>query len=368
MSDELNPLMDAGVLRYSSVWEDIELLYEGLEIGPEDDVLSITSAGDNVLGLLLKEPNSITAVDGNAAQNALLELKMAGIAGLGYDEFLDLLGIGNGYEPLNLYASVCDSLSPSARSFWDENPLLLEHGLIQQGKLEQYFGVFQREHLPRIHEESHITRLLNEEDLAQQELYFDTVWNTDEFAQAFKEYFNEENMGRSGRDPAQFKYVQEEAGSFFYNRFCNLCRSMPLKGNYYISRFLTSQYQDELAMPAYLLEDNFMKLRELLPKIRIVTADLQTVLEREPDNSFSKGNLSNLFEYLSEADTEKLLRTLHHTFRNGGILAYWNLLVPRRRPDSMSSLLEPMDDVSRPLWERDRSWFYRDFVLERVIK
>src|SRR5689334_10954610 len=112
MPTEANPLTDPSIIRYSSVWEDIELLYEGLSIDPTDDVLSITSAGDNVLNLLLKEPGSITAVDGNAAQNALLELKMAGIAGLDHAEFLALLGITDTHDRVNEYSNVAERLAP----------------------------------------------------------------------------------------------------------------------------------------------------------------------------------------------------------------------------------------------------------------
>ena len=39
--------MSLELIRYSKVWEDSRLLVEGLEVQPEDDVLSITSAGDN---------------------------------------------------------------------------------------------------------------------------------------------------------------------------------------------------------------------------------------------------------------------------------------------------------------------------------
>ena len=70
MQSEIKNKMTFDILRYSVVWEDIELLYRGLEVTPNDSILSITSAGDNVLNLLLKEPKSITAIDLNATQNA----------------------------------------------------------------------------------------------------------------------------------------------------------------------------------------------------------------------------------------------------------------------------------------------------------
>ena len=68
--------IDLSIIRYSQCWEDPACLYAGLDIGPEDDVLSITSAGCNTLALLLKGPRSVTALDFNPAQSHLLQLKV----------------------------------------------------------------------------------------------------------------------------------------------------------------------------------------------------------------------------------------------------------------------------------------------------
>ncbi|KPA15115.1 S-adenosylmethionine:diacylglycerol 3-amino-3-carboxypropyl transferase, partial [Candidatus Magnetomorum sp. HK-1] len=83
--------MGYSIIKYSVVWEDLDLLFNGLNITPDDNVLSISSAGDNVLGLLLKEPSSVTAIDMNVSQNFLLELKAAAIKELTYSEFLSIL-------------------------------------------------------------------------------------------------------------------------------------------------------------------------------------------------------------------------------------------------------------------------------------
>ena len=60
---------------------------------------------------------------------------------------------------------------------------------------------------------------------------------------------------------------------------------------------------------------------------------------------------------------EKLIRA--GTF--GARLAYWNLLVPRRRPDSLAKQLGPLDDLSCRLHLKDRTFFYSDFVVEEII-
>lgn len=52
----------------------------------------LCSAGDNTLNLLLAGPKKIVAVDLSPAQNAVLELKIAAIKNLTYDDYLLILG------------------------------------------------------------------------------------------------------------------------------------------------------------------------------------------------------------------------------------------------------------------------------------
>jgi len=94
---------------------------EALQITPQDRLLVITSAGCNVLDYALTGPQCIHAVDANPRQNALLELKLAGIRRLAFDDFYAIFG--DGYHPRfdQLYRDALRAeLSPFARLFWDE--------------------------------------------------------------------------------------------------------------------------------------------------------------------------------------------------------------------------------------------------------
>ena len=50
----------------------------------------------------------------------------------------------------------------------------------------------------------------------------------------------------------------------------------------------------------------------------------------------------------------------------GARLAYWNMLAPRRRPESMAARLRPLDDLAARLHLADRAFFYSAFVVEEV--
>lgn len=116
-------------LVYNTCWEDPRLDREALRLGADDTVVVITSAGCNVLDYALDGPAHIHAVDMNPRQNALLELKMAGIRGLAYDDFFALFGRGAHARWRELYTDALrPHLSPWSAAFWDQ------HGHVFSGR------------------------------------------------------------------------------------------------------------------------------------------------------------------------------------------------------------------------------------------
>ncbi|MBX7165213.1 MAG: BtaA family protein [Pirellulales bacterium] len=108
-------------LVYNTCWEDPRLDREALCLGPQDDVLVITSAGCNALDYVLAGARRVYAVDLNFRQNALLERKLAGIRRLDYAAFFELFGQGQSPRIRELYADVLRAeLSPRAQRWWDK--------------------------------------------------------------------------------------------------------------------------------------------------------------------------------------------------------------------------------------------------------
>src|SRR5690606_28177876 len=81
-------------LIFNTSWEDPAIDRRLLRLDNSSDIITITSAGDNILDYLLDSPNSITAVDLNPAQNCLANLKICTIANANYDVLFDLFGKG----------------------------------------------------------------------------------------------------------------------------------------------------------------------------------------------------------------------------------------------------------------------------------
>lgn len=107
-------------LVYNTCWEDPEVDRQALRLAAEDRLLVITSAGCNALDYALQGPSKIHAVDANPRQNALLELKIASIRHLGFNDFFALFGSGFHPDARRLYCQYLrGDLSPFARAYWD---------------------------------------------------------------------------------------------------------------------------------------------------------------------------------------------------------------------------------------------------------
>ena len=107
-------------LVYNTCWEDPRLDRVALELGPDDNVLVITSAGCNALDYALQSPNHVYAVDMNPRQNALLELKLAGIRNLDFDSFFHMFGEGRLPDAVDVYQRLLrDDLSAWSQKYWD---------------------------------------------------------------------------------------------------------------------------------------------------------------------------------------------------------------------------------------------------------
>lgn len=121
--DEANPLAKQfnNTYIYAFTWEDPREDDNILRFSSDDTVLAITSAGDNILhyALLPNPPKRIHAVDLNPAQNHLLELKLAALRALSYEQVFALFGDGKiaNFKDL-LIDKLAVHLSSQAFQFW----------------------------------------------------------------------------------------------------------------------------------------------------------------------------------------------------------------------------------------------------------
>lgn len=356
------------IVRYAQVWEDCDLLRRALAVGPEDDVLSIGSAGDNVLALLLDDPRSVTALDLNPAQAALIELKLAAYRALAWPELVCLLGARDGHDRLDLYERVRPLLTRRARRFWDHRPADVAVGVLHTGRLERYFETFRTRHLSSLVPAEVVRELVTLDDRPAQRALFSRWFDTAPFRAVFDVYFGRETLARDGRDPSQFRFVADvDVAAMLWERFRYASCELPARDNFYLEYFLTGGYRDLDLGPPHLRRAHFETLRARVDRVELVVAELGRHLAAVAPGHYSKANLSDLFEYLSPADSETLFGELAHALRPGGRIAYWNFLVPRAPTGPARARLRSHDATADALWRRDRAFFYRSFRLEEIL-
>jgi S-adenosylmethionine-diacylglycerol 3-amino-3-carboxypropyl transferase len=351
-------------LRYAQCWEDADILLEALDIQPGFRCLSIASAGDNTLAMLSKAPSEVVAIDLSPAQLASLELRVAAFRELRHDELLVLIGSVEGDNRLALYDRCRRQMSRAARAFWDERRGLIQDGVGSAGQLERYFGKFRTRVLPLIHSHHRVEQLLTHRSALERERFYSSDWNNLRWRVLFRLFFSRVVASRLGRDPEFFRFVEGNVAGRILERLRYALTKLDPASNPYIYWMFAGQHTGG-ALPFTLRPENFEAIRANLDRLQWRCCSLERFLESSP-GSFDAFNLSDIFEYVSPAYYEALLRLIIRAARLKARLAYWNLFVPRSRPESMAGSLKSLTDRSHELFARDKAFFYSTFVVEEV--
>lgn len=355
---------DFSRIRYAQCWEDADILLEGLDIQPGDHCLSIASAGDNALAMLTKEPAKVVAVDLNPAQLYCVELRVAAFRTLEHTELLELIGSRKSDRRDSLYNRCKPLLSEEAARFWDENFKLVRAGIGGGGKFENYFRLFRQRALALVHSQRRIDALLQERSSVERHEFYEKSWNSWRWRMLFRLFFSRFVMGRLGRDPSFFDYVEGSVADKILERTKHALTELAPSDNPYLQWILLGTHRT--ALPFALRPENFDKIRENIDRLEWRLCSVEDYCESEGKQSVSRFNLSDIFEYMSEQNCEALLRRLLSIAKVGGRLAYWNMLVPRSRPGSLASELTPLGALSERLQSKDKAFFYSRFVVEEV--
>ena len=316
-------------LVYNTCWEDPSVDRQVLEIGPNDHMLVITSAGCNVLDYALLGPRRIHAVDANPRQNALLALKLAGIRLLDYDDFF--AAFGRGYHPNfgALYREkLRDALDPFARRFWDRrvdwfgNPRgsFYFHGL--SGTVARGFRGYLRIR-PRL--AAGISELFETRSLEDQRAIYDNrveplIWGS-AINWALSRQFTMSMLGvpHQQRKEVQTQHERGVAG-FVRDAVDYVFRHVPVWTNYFWMVYVQGHYT-ESCCPEYLKHDNFATLKAgLADSIQLHTQTVSAFLA-ETEEPISKYVLLDHMDWMSSYHPQALTEE-------------WSLILQRARTDA----------------------------------
>jgi S-adenosylmethionine-diacylglycerol 3-amino-3-carboxypropyl transferase len=290
LSQRLFSFVHGRNLIYNACWEDPRLDHRALQIGPNDTVLLITSAGCNALDYALAGPQHVYAVDVNPRQNALLELKIAGIRALRFDEFFAVFGHGR-YEdfPAAYRSRLRPQLSIASREFWDrrlnfftgaDRPSFYFHGT--SGMFAWLINLY-LDGVARVR--SAINEMLAAPSIQDQERIYRR-----EIAHALWRrplrwtLRRDSTMSLLGVPRPQKQQIDREyaggTAQFVQDRIDHVFGRTSLRDNYFWRVYLTGRYARDCC-PRYLTPECFAALRGgLVDRISVHTCSVADFLER----------------------------------------------------------------------------------------
>jgi len=301
-------------LVYNTCWEDPAVDRLALDLTADDTLLVITSAGCNVLDYALTGPRRIHAIDANPRQNALLELKLAGIRQLEHADFFAVFGHGYHPEFRDLYFDALrQELSPQAVAFWDRraawfgnpNGSFYFHGL--SGIVARVFHGYLKVR-PRLARS--VRELFETDSLDDQRHIYDTrvqplIWTPSVNWTLSRQL----TMSMLGVPHPQRKEVQAQhslgVAGFVRDSIEYVFRQLPISTNYFWSVYLRGRYT-ESCCPEYLKPENFATLKGgLVDRVSIHTSTVTDFL-RGTDESISKFVLLDHMDWMSSYYPEAL--------------------------------------------------------------
>jgi S-adenosylmethionine-diacylglycerol 3-amino-3-carboxypropyl transferase len=316
-------------LVYNTCWEDPAVDRLALNLNSEDTLLVITSAGCNVLDYVLMGPQRIHAVDANPRQNALMELKLAGIRRLGFDDFFG--AFGNGFHPQfrDMYHDAMrQDLSPFTQAFWDKridwfgNPRgsFYYHGL--SGIVARLFRAYLKAR-PRLGES--IREIFETRSLENQRHIYDTRIEPYFWTRAVNWTLSRQvTLSMLGVPHPQRKQVIDQhhqgVAGFIRESLGYVFRQLPVWTNYFWSVYVMGRYTENCC-PEYLKRDNFELLKSgLVDRIELHTSTVTEFLQ-ETDESISKYVLLDHMDWMSSYYPDALAEE-------------WRYILDRAAPDA----------------------------------
>lgn len=359
-------------LVYNTCWEDPAVDRQALQLGPDDTVLVITSAGCNALDYALCEPKRVHAVDANPRQTALLELKLAGIRHLGHDDFFKLFGEGRHPRFEALYRDALRTdLSPFAQAFWDRNGSWFKHtedrgsfyyhglsGLVARG-VRSYLKL--RPRLDRA-----VRDLTDAPSVAEQRHIYDSrikplLWNRPMNWMLGRQL----TMSMLGVPHPQRKEVQAQhsGGVAGYVRTAieYVFRTLPVADNYFWRVYLRGHYTPDCC-PEYLKRDGFARLKAgLVDRVVPHTCTVTEFLHATPE-PISKFVLLDHMDWMSSYHPQALAEEWEAIFDRAAPGARAIFRSAHHQPTYLDHLwvngrdgIQPVKETLRfhPEWARD---------------
>jgi S-adenosylmethionine-diacylglycerol 3-amino-3-carboxypropyl transferase len=385
LNNHLFRLVHRKNLIYNTCWEDPALDRLALELAPEDRVLVITSAGCNALDYVLAGAQAVHAVDVNPIQNALLELKQAGLRTLDYESFFALFGQGRSPQAREMYHDTLrGQLSRRSRAYWDRHiRFFLGKGWRSSFYYRGTSGLLAKLALVNVRLRrlrKPVDRLLATSSLDEQRSIYESSIRDRLWSRSLRWFLSRSfTLSLAGVPwPQRAQIIQQYPGGvvqFVRDKVEELVHGVLFSENYFWRVYIEGSYTPECC-PEYLKRDNFEKLRSLLPRLTIHTSTVTDFLQ-QTEPGISRFVLLDHMDWMSyhapealsaewQAILEKARPGARAIFRSAGLDHRFLDPVPvlhRGQRHPLSSLLRYHPDLAERLHPHDRVHTYGSFHI-----
>ncbi|HLH29889.1 MAG TPA: BtaA family protein [Terriglobia bacterium] len=364
-------------LVYNQCWEDPSIDNAVLDIGPGDRIVMITSAGCNALDYLIRDPAAIHCVDVNPHQNALLELKLAAIAALRYQQFFEMFGNGRILEYERIYRDqLRHRLSAASQAIWDRKIHYFDPkgvGLYFSGTAGLVARAM-RIYLQRCRGlKDELWDFQRIRDLDEQARFYRTRIAPKLWSPAVRFLIRQPVvLALLGVPAEQIREIQiasnANVSSFIEERVEATLTTIPMRHNYFWRVYINGYYPNDCC-PNYLKPEFFQYLRKRTDRIQLHTTTLTNFL-RSSAERFSVFVLLDHMDWLSTQPRilEEEWRWIIDRAEPGARIIYRSGSVTCNYiPEFALRRLRFQSDKTRALHGRDRVGTYASFHFATVM-
>ena len=348
-------------LSYSFGYEDPLIEDGALKLKATDTVLCITGSGDRPLHALANSPKKVIAIDANLTQNHLLQLKVAAMKALDFEEYLSFLGACPHPNRISVLNKL--PLPKLSQEFWQRHKRWLKQGVLFKGHIERtcFFGASGLQMLLG----KQINALFSFNDIHAQNIFLNTVWNPLPLRRILSIFLHPFFCRRVIGDPTLYANIDPSIhpSTYIYDRMINFLSHTLARKSALLSFFLKGTVPKE-AFPLYLTKPGFMKIKPNLERLEIVTEPLIPYLTQSEEESFDAFSLSNIASYMNQAQFDELASLMYRTGRKEARFCLRQFLsnhtFPEKIPFKRDAALEER------LSHYDKSFIYRSLIGQKV--
>ena len=360
-------------LVYPQIWEDPVADMAGLDLRPDDHVVTIASGGCNALSYLTGNPARITALDLNHAHIALGQLKHTAMRHLpSYGDFRRFFGNADNRTNLAAYnAHIAPHLDIPSRHYWASRDWLgrkritmFARGAYRYGLLGNFIGLAHA--LARLHGENPHD-ILTARTRAEQRAHFE---------QRFVPFFDKPLIRWMTSQPASLfglgippaQYDKLAAGrtmaDVLRQRLEKLTCDFDFRDNYFAWQAFARGYSPspDASLPPYLQQDQFETVRGRLDRVSFRQANMTDWLAVQQAQSLDKFVLLDAQDWMNDDQLNALWSQICRTARPGARVLFRTAdepsLLPGRLAPDLLDMWDYRAEQSSTLTTQDRSSIY----------